>query len=70
MSQGQWAEIPWISVFLKDIITTATNGYCIVYLFKSDMSGFYLSLNQNWTYLKNKYGTNESRIKLKKLHPL
>ena len=50
IGQGQWAEIPWISIFLKDITTSATNGYYIVYLFKSDMSGFYLSLNQGWTY--------------------
>lgn len=26
VGQGQWAEIPWISIFIKDIITTATMG--------------------------------------------
>lgn len=67
VGQGQWAEIPWLSVFLKDITTTATNGYYIVYLFKSDMSGFYLSLNQGWTYFKNKYGITEGRIKIKEI---
>lgn len=65
IGQGQWAEIPWISIFLKDITISATNGYYIVYLFKSDMSGFYLSLNQGWTYFKNKYGTSQGRIKIK-----
>lgn len=65
IGQGQWAEIPWISIFLKDITTSATNGYYIVYLFKADMSGFYLSLNQGWTYFKNKYGTNKGKIKIK-----
>ena len=64
IGQGNWAEIPWISIFLKDITTSATNGYYIVYLFKSDMSGFYLSLNQGWTYFKNKYGTAEGKIKI------
>lgn len=67
IGQGQWAEIPWISIFLKDITTSATNGYYIVYLFKSDMSGFYLSLNQGWTYFKNKYGTSQGRIKIKEI---
>lgn len=67
IGQGQWAEIPWISIFLKDITTSATSGYYIVYLFKSDMSGFYLSLNQGWTYFKNKYGTSQGRIKIKEI---
>lgn len=65
IGQGQWAEIPWISIFLKDITTSATNGYYIVYLFKSDMSGFYLSLNQGWTYFEKKYKTKEGKVKIK-----
>ncbi|WP_294359551.1 DUF3578 domain-containing protein [uncultured Clostridium sp.] len=64
IGQGQWAEIPWISIFLNSITSTATNGYYIVYLFKSDMTGFYLSLNQGWTYFKNKYGTKDGRKKI------
>lgn len=64
IGQGNWAEIPWISIFIKDITTSATNGYYIVYLFKSDMSGFYLSLNQGWTYFKNKYGTKNGKQKI------
>ena len=64
IGQGQWAEIPWISIFLNSITSTATNGYYLVYLFKSDMSGVYLSLNQGWTYFKNKYGTKNGRKKI------
>lgn len=64
VGQGQWAEIPWVSVFLNDITSTATNGYYIVYLFRSDMSGVYLSLNQGWTYFKNKYGTSNAKQKI------
>ncbi|HHD2753890.1 TPA: DUF3578 domain-containing protein [Clostridium perfringens] len=64
IGQGNWAEIPWISIFIKNITTSATNGYYIVYLFKSDMSGFYLSLNQGWTYFKNKYGTKNGKQKI------
>lgn len=56
VGKGRWADIPWIAIFDKDITTTATKGYYIVYLFCADMSGVYLSLNQGWTYFKDKYG--------------
>ncbi len=56
VGKGRWADIPWIAIFDKDITTTATKGYYIVYLFSADMSGVYLSLNQGWTYFKDKYG--------------
>lgn len=65
IGNGNLAEIPWVSVFYKKFTKTATSGYYIVYLFKSDMSGFYLSLNQGWTYFKEKYGTKQGRIKIK-----
>ncbi|SDM14141.1 5-methylcytosine-specific restriction enzyme A [Paenibacillus sp. OK060] len=65
VGQGQWAEIPWMSIFIRDITTTATKGYYIVYLFKADMSGVYISLNQGWTYFKNKYGTKLGREKIR-----
>lgn len=67
VGQGQWAEIPWISIFIRDITSTAKRGYYIVYLFKADMSGVYISLNQGWTYFKNKYGTKWGREKYGRL---
>lgn len=63
VGNGRWAEIPWISIFNRDITTTATKGYYIVYLFKADMSGVYISLNQGWTYFKEKYQTKLGRKK-------
>lgn len=54
--QGHWALIPWIAVFDREITLSATHGYYIVYLFSSDMQNIYLSLNQGWTFYKNKYG--------------
>ncbi|MGG7077626.1 MrcB family domain-containing protein [Clostridium sardiniense] len=62
---GRWANVPWIAVFDKEITKTATKGYYIVYLFCSDMSGVYLSLNQGWTYYNNKYSKKEARQKIK-----
>lgn len=55
--QGQWAYVPWISVFDPAITTTATHGYYVVYLFAADMSRVYLSLNQGTTAVRNDFGT-------------
>lgn len=63
--KGTWADVPWIGIFDKDITDTATKGYDIVYLFCADMSGVYISLNQGWTYFKNKYGTKVGRKKIR-----
>lgn len=38
--QGNWAEIPWICVFDKDITTSAQEGYYIVYLFDANMEAY------------------------------
>ncbi|WP_163530749.1 DUF3578 domain-containing protein [Halobacillus ihumii] len=65
VGQGQWAEVPWIGVFLKHITTTATKGYDVVYLFQKDMNGVYVSLNQGWTYFKEKYGNKQGGRKIK-----
>jgi 5-methylcytosine-specific restriction protein A len=66
IGQGNPAEIPWICVFDLDITRSAQEGFYIVYLFNSDMSGVYLSLNQGWTQYEREYGTKEGRIEIKK----
>ncbi|MBS4161854.1 DUF3578 domain-containing protein, partial [Klebsiella pneumoniae] len=38
VGKGRWAEIPWVSIFIKNLTTTATRGYYIVYLFSADGS--------------------------------
>ena len=53
--QATWAEIPWICIFDSQITLSAQKGYYIVYLFRSDMSGMYLSLNMGWTQFENKF---------------
>src|SRR5688572_12228871 len=34
--QGNWAAVPWISVFDPAITTSATRGYYVVYLFHAE----------------------------------
>lgn len=53
--QGNWARGPWVAIFDKLITTTAQSGYYPVYLFREDMAGAYLSLNQGMTELKRQY---------------
>ncbi|GKT04187.1 MrcB family domain-containing protein [Furfurilactobacillus entadae] len=53
--QGRWATVPWMGIFDKEISISAQRGYYLVYLFKSDLSGVYLSLNQGYTDFKEKY---------------
>ena len=58
--QGNWASVPWIGIFNRNITTTATRGIYIVYLFASDCSSVYLTLNQGCTELKAQGGKNKA----------
>lgn len=52
---GNWARCPWVSVFDVSITDSAKHGYYPVYLFREDMTGVYLSLNQGVTSVRKKY---------------
>lgn len=56
--QGNWARGPWVGIFDRLVTTGAQSGYYPVYLFREDMTGFYLSLNQGMTEAKNLYKTD------------
>ncbi|WP_179863614.1 MrcB family domain-containing protein [Bacillus toyonensis] len=59
------AELPWLALMDPNITITATEGYYIVFLFKADMSGVYLSLNQGWTFFNDSYGRKIGKKKIK-----
>lgn len=56
--QGRKSEVPWVCIFNSNITENATNGIYVAILFKSDMSGFYISLCQGMESFKSKYGLN------------
>ncbi|MGI6481943.1 MAG: MrcB family domain-containing protein [Methanobacterium sp.] len=56
--QGNWTHSPWVAVFNKKITESAQRGYYIVYLFREDMKGVYLSLNQGMTDIRNQTSSN------------
>ncbi|WP_454675520.1 MrcB family domain-containing protein [Achromobacter pestifer] len=53
--QGNWARGPWLGVFYAPVTEGAQSGYYPVYLFREDMQGVYLSLNQGMTEAKAHY---------------
>ena len=64
--KGNWTDNPWIAILDTLITETPQSGYYPVFLFKADMTGVYLSLNQGVTEVKNYYkGDARNVLKLR-----
>ena len=61
VGKGNWTAVPWIAFFDSRGNNSTQNGVFPVYLFREDLSGVYLALNQGINVFKEKYGTPESR---------
>lgn len=53
--QGKWARGPWVGIFNPIVTKSAQQGYYTSLLFREDMQGVYLSLNQAMTEAKEHY---------------
>jgi 5-methylcytosine-specific restriction enzyme A len=53
--QGDWVRGPWLGIFNPIVTSGAQQGYYPCYLFREDMRGVYLSLNQGMTEAKDHY---------------
>jgi 5-methylcytosine-specific restriction enzyme A len=53
--QGQWTRCPWVAIFDPEVTRSAQRGYYPVYLFREDLTGVYLSLNQGVTDVREQY---------------
>lgn len=62
--QSRWVRGPWVAIFNRLVTESAQRGFYPVYLFKEDMSGLYLSLNQGMTEAKERYASN-AKVSLK-----
>ena len=60
VGQGNWAMIPWVCIFDRNITTTATKGVYIVYLLKKDGTSLYLTFNQGCTEIRNSHTKRET----------
>ncbi|WP_117168858.1 MrcB family domain-containing protein [Paraliobacillus sediminis] len=56
---------PWIAIFDRSITESAEKGFYVVLLFRKDMSGYYLSLNQGTKYLTKKFNNNNPKEKMR-----
>jgi len=55
IGKGNRTLFPWVSVFDHRLSQSAQEGIYVVYLFRKDMSGFYLTLSQGITYFTENY---------------
>lgn len=46
VGQGRWATVPWIAIMDARETDRVSSGVYVVYLFRGDLSGVYLGLNQ------------------------
>lgn len=53
--QAGWVKGPWIGVFNPIVTDSAQRGYYVCFLFREDMRGVYLSLNQAMTEAQHHY---------------
>lgn len=60
--QGNWAAVPWISIFDPAITTSATKGYYVVYLFHANEPIVHLSLNQGTTAVRAEFGSRAREV--------
>lgn len=56
MGQGNKTDYPWVSVLNRSITTSTQKGLYVVYLFRKDMKGFYLTINQGITNFEKLFG--------------
>lgn len=54
VGQGNWATVPWVCIFDREITTSATKGVYIVYLLAKDGNTLYLTFNQGCTKIRDK----------------
>ncbi len=61
VGQGNWASVPWIALMDQRETTTTQHWIYVVYLFREDMSGVYLTFNQGVTQLFTDHGAAKAR---------
>ena len=57
VGKGNWNHIPWLALLSERETTSTQQGVYCVFLFREDMSGVYLTLNQGVTEPKNRLGS-------------
>jgi len=62
---GHWSKVPWISILDERETTSTQRGVYCVLLFRQDLSGVYLTLNQGVTEPRLRVGARAAREELR-----
>lgn len=65
MGQSYKSDCPWIAIFNPDITSTIQRGVYIAILFRKDMNGFYLTLNQGIKNFQDLYHSKKYEYAIK-----
>jgi len=65
--KGAKSASPYIAICDRAITTSTQRGIYVDFIFKSDMTGFYLTIDQGITNIKEKYGNKAAREKAKQV---
>jgi len=60
--QGNWADVPWLSIRNPALSSSTQNGVYPVYLFCANGSGVYLSLNQGTSAPEEQLGESQAAV--------
>ena len=60
VGQGNWAMVPWVCIFDRNITTTATKGVYVCYLLNNSGDSLYLTFNQGCTEISNSHSKRET----------
>jgi hypothetical protein len=61
--QGRWATVPWIAALDTRETTKTSRGVYVIYLFRADLSGVYLTLNQGASSILAGNGTGLTQLR-------
>ena len=68
--RGRWTDCPWVATLNTLVTESPQRGFYLVYLFREDMAGVYLSLNQGITDLRSAHGAAARDILVSTWDPL
>lgn len=63
--QGRWATVPWMAVLDKRETDKISQGVYVIYLFRADMAGVYLTLNQGASWALTAGNKREAFVQLR-----
>ena len=66
IGKGNWANVPWVSILDERHTSTTREGMYVVYLFREDMSGVYLTYHQGVGDLNERLPAPRAKEILKK----